>query len=141
MELDIRWTQRFNNYQKALDQLSYVVNLSHARELTMIEQQGLIQAFEFTFELSWNVMKDFLESRGVSGIIGSRDAIRQAFNRGIIQDGQEWMEMINSRNQTSHSYDADEADLISEKVVNEYYAKFETFREKMKEFLPENEAK
>ena len=58
-ENDIRWQQRFSNFQKALEQLEKAINLSEERELSNLEKQGLIQAFEFTHELSWNVMKDF----------------------------------------------------------------------------------
>jgi nucleotidyltransferase substrate binding protein (TIGR01987 family) len=67
---DVRWRQRFQNFQKAFSQLSNAATLAQQRELTDLEQQGLIQAFEFTHELAWNTLKDFLESRGRSNIFG-----------------------------------------------------------------------
>jgi nucleotidyltransferase substrate binding protein (TIGR01987 family) len=72
---DIRWKQRFSNYTNALEQLQEAVDLSCERELSMLEKQGLIQAFEYTHELAWNVMKDFLEYQGNQNVKGSRDAI------------------------------------------------------------------
>jgi nucleotidyltransferase substrate binding protein (TIGR01987 family) len=73
---DVRWRQRFQNYRQALSRLSDAVALSRQRPLSDLEQQGLIQAFEFTHELGWNVLKDYLEEQGVAGIIGSRNATR-----------------------------------------------------------------
>ena len=86
---DIRWKQRLNHYRKALLQLTKGVELSRLRPLSEIEQQGLIQAFEFTHELAWNVMKDFFEYQGNFTIMGSRDATREAFLRNLIVDGDE----------------------------------------------------
>jgi nucleotidyltransferase substrate binding protein (TIGR01987 family) len=80
------------------------VDLAGERELSKLERQGLIQAFEFKHELAWNTMKDFLESRGTTGIDGSKDATREAFSRGLLDDGERWMEMIQSRNRTSDTY-------------------------------------
>lgn len=79
-------------------QLENAVLLSHERDFTPLEEQGLIQAFEFTHELAWNVMKDYFADQGNISITGSRDAIREAFNKGLITDGEGWMEMIRSRN-------------------------------------------
>ena len=58
-ELDIRWQQRLANYARALEQLGSAVATSKQRPLSELEKQGLIQVFEFTHELAWNVMKDF----------------------------------------------------------------------------------
>ncbi len=78
-EQDIRWQQRFNNYTKALAQLRDAVTLAQQRSLSKLEQQDLIQGFEFTHELAWKTLKDFLEHRGVLDLYGSKDATRQAF--------------------------------------------------------------
>src|SRR5256885_16748890 len=94
---DIRWIQRFNHFNKALSQLSEAAALAKERPLSKLEQQGLIQAFEFTHELAWNTLKDFLESRGTTDLYGSRDATREAFAKGLIDDGEAWMAMIQSR--------------------------------------------
>ena len=108
-ESDIRWKQRFSNYKKALAALRRGIELKKTRELSELERGGLIQSFEFTQELSWKVLKDYLEYQGFIGIIGSRDAYRNAFNRGLISDGEKWMELIKLRNLSSHTYDESDA--------------------------------
>ncbi len=96
MGQDIRWKQRFSNYTRAFQYLTEAVVLSQQRELSALEQQGLIQSFEFTHELAWKMLKDYLEYQGVSNIVGSRDASRVAFQNALIQDGEVWMQMIES---------------------------------------------
>jgi len=128
---DVRWKQRVNHYQKALLQLTKGVELSRLRPLSEIEQQGLIQAFEFTHELAWNVMKDFFEYQGNFTIMGSRDATREAFLRNLIVDGDGWMEMIKSRNQSSHTYNQEIADEIAGNVIFVYFKLFVEFEQRM----------
>ncbi|WP_194972980.1 nucleotidyltransferase substrate binding protein [Aquiflexum lacus] len=128
-----RWEQRFENYLKALIQSENAVKLAEERELTDLEKQGLIQAFEFTHELAWNVIKDYFFFQGNSEIIGSRDASREAFKVGLVQDGEGWMEMIKSRNKTSHTYNEDIASEITEKIIERYFELFKEFEEKMLE--------
>jgi len=128
---DIRWQQRFSHYQKALQQLNSAVKLSRQRPLSELEEQGLIQAFEFTHELAWNVMKDYFEYQGNSSITGSRDATREAFRRTLVTDGEGWMEMIQSRNKTSHTYNREVADEISAKVTDVYHDLFMAFEKRM----------
>ncbi len=99
---DTRWIQRFNNYKKALKQLEEAVELMEKRELSRLEKQGVIQSFEYTHELAWKTLKDFLVSRGNTNIFGSRDATKEAFTLGLIDNGEAWMQMIKSRNITSH---------------------------------------
>lgn len=134
MEQDMRWHQRLENYSKALRQLEKAVILSKGRELSDLEEQGLIQAFEFTHELSWNLLKDYLIFQGNSSITGSRDATREAFRLGLISDGENWMEMIKSRNQSSHTYNESIAEEISTKITEHYYQLFKELEEKMYEF-------
>lgn len=124
INIDIRWRQRFSNYQKALNQLTEAVELGRERRLSKIEQQGLIKAFEFTHELAWNVIKDFFEYQGNTSIMGSRDATREAFSKGLVTDGEGWMEMIKSRNQTAHTYNPETADEIAQKVKDSYHDLF-----------------
>ena len=138
MAEDIRWQQRLSNFQKALGQLNKAVELSFEKDLTDLEKQGLIQAFEFTHELAWNVMKDYFEYQGNTSITGSRDATREAFNKGLITDGENWMEMINSRNQSSHTYNEDTAEEIVEKVKHFYLKLFIDFQNKMEEIRQKN---
>ena len=128
---DIRWKQRLNHYRKAMLQLTKGVELSRLRPLSEIEQQGLIQAFEFTHELAWNVMKDFFEYQGNFTIMGSRDATREAFLRNLIVDGDGWMEMIKSRNQSSHTYNQEIADEIAGNVIFVYFKLFVEFEQRM----------
>lgn len=125
---DIRWIQRLGNYQRALTQLRKFIAKG---ELNELEEQGLIQAFEYTHELAWNTLKDFLTSRGNQSIYGSRDATREAFKLGLLEDGEGWMDMIQSRNKTSHTYNEDTAKEIVNSILSRYYPLFEQLREKM----------
>ncbi|HAN17861.1 MAG: nucleotidyltransferase [Bacteroidetes bacterium GWC2_33_15] len=120
---DIRWKQRFSNYKKALSQLERFVN---KKDLSEMEQQGLIQSFEYVFELGWNVLKDFLENNGQENIYGSRDTIRLAFKLGLIENGDGWMNMLKSRVKTTHTYNEDTANEVSQEIVTGY---FELFKE------------
>ncbi|MEW5967409.1 MAG: nucleotidyltransferase substrate binding protein [Pseudomonadota bacterium] len=131
-EFDIRWQQRLANYAKALEQLGNAVATSQARPLSDLEKQGLIQAFEFTHELAWNVMRDYFAYQGNPGIAGSRDAAREAFQKGLIEDGEGWMEMIRSRNLTSHTYQQKIADEICGHIVARYFPLFEQFQRRMR---------
>jgi nucleotidyltransferase substrate binding protein (TIGR01987 family) len=127
---DVRWRQRLQSFRKALRRLSDAAVLASKRDLTELEQQGLIQAFEFTHELAWKVLKDFLESKGVTEIYGSKDATRAGFANGLIEDGDDWMAMIESRNQTSHTYNEDIANSIAQAVLSLYLPQFEQFEHK-----------
>ncbi len=128
---DIRWHQRLDNYARALQQLQSAVALAATRDLSELEQQGTIQAFEFTHELAWNVMKDYFFYQGASQITGSHDATRQAFSTGLVEDGEGWMEMIQSRNQSSHTYNKATAVALVERVTQRYAMLFEAFGAKM----------
>ena len=100
---DIRWIQRYNHFSQAFAQLERAVELSNQRPLTELEEQGMIQAFEYTHELAWNVLKDFLENQGLRNLYGSKDSTREAFKRGLIENGEVWMDMIISRNLSSYT--------------------------------------
>lgn len=128
---NIRWKQRFANYQKALQTLTEAADLASQRPLSRLEQQGLIQGFEFTHELAWNVMKDYFVYQGNQSITGSRDATREAFNNGLIEDGLNWMEMIKSRNLSSHTYNIEIAEQIVESILTAYFPLFKMFQQKM----------
>jgi nucleotidyltransferase substrate binding protein (TIGR01987 family) len=98
--------------------------LGQQRPLSKLEKQGLIQGFEFTHELGWNVLKDYLESKGYTGLIGSRDATRTAFKNELITDGDAWMDMIKARNQSSHTYNLDVAESIAQDILQRFYPAF-----------------
>jgi len=129
MNEDIRWKQRLNNFEKALSQLEKFV--LKGQQLNELEKQGLIQAFEYNFELAWNVIKDYYEFQGQTGIQGSRDAFRLAFNRGLITDGENWMKMIESRKKSSHTYDEETAEEIVNETLNRYIFMFLELKNKL----------
>jgi len=135
MEKDIRWQQRFSNYKRALQQLGEAVVLSESRELSNLEKQGVIQAFEYTHELAWTSLKDFLEYKGQKEIYGSRDASRMAFQLGIVEDGEGWMDMIQSRNKTSHTYNKETAEEIVTAVTKRYYKLFNNLADTLEKHL------
>ncbi len=128
---DIRWIQRFNNFSKAFAQLNKAVELSKQRQLSELEEQGLIQTFEFTYELAWNTLKDYLEAQGETEIYGSRDAFRLAFQRGLIEDGETWMGMVRSRILTSHTYNEEVAQQIAKAISDQYILQFVKLHEKL----------
>lgn len=133
---DIRWQQRFANYKKALLQLQEAVELSEQRLLSRLEKQGVIQAFEFTHELAWNVLKDYLQDQGNQNIKGSKDATREAFKVELISDGEQWMEMIQSRNISSHAYDEHTAEQLVSAIIKRYFPLFVSLQTEMKKYLP-----
>lgn len=133
---DIRWQQRFASYQKALLQLQDAVELSSQRTLTPLEKQGVIQAFEFTHELAWNMLKDFLQDQGNQNIKGSKDATREAFKVELIGDGEQWMAMIQSRNVSSHTYDERTAEQLVQIIIRDYYPLFVALKTEMEKYRP-----
>lgn len=139
-EHDIRWIQRFNHYLKALAKLEEAVGLAHQRPLSELEGQGMIQAFEFTHELAWNTMKDFLGSRGVRNLFGSKDTTREAFKRALIQNGDAWMEMIRDRNLTSHTYNEETAVKIVSAIIDTYFNEFMLFKDRANELKREEQS-
>jgi nucleotidyltransferase substrate binding protein (TIGR01987 family) len=143
---DIRWEQRFSNYIKALEKLHQAVEkiktdfklddegkIDDDEFLDDIIKEGLIQRFEYTHELAWNVMKDFLGEIGEVKMFGSKDATKEAFAAELIKDGEIWMDMVQSRNKTSHTYNEETADEIFLKIMHQYHPAFLAFRDKMEE--------
>jgi nucleotidyltransferase substrate binding protein (TIGR01987 family) len=142
--LDIRWEHRFANYKRAMAKLNEVMKKLNPDwdkksvdddlfNLSDLEIEGMIQRFEYTHELAWNVMKDYLIYQGNNAIGGSRDATREAFKMNLIANAQGWMNMIKSRNQTSHTYNEETAREIFIAIVNEYFSLFADFLKKMDE--------
>lgn len=114
---DIRWKQRFNNYKKALALLEEVmIQTTH----TAIEKEGAIQRFEYTYELAWLTLKDYLFFEGFTNIGGSRDTFKQAFNQQLITNPDMWTDMIISRQMTSHTYNQETANAVFNDVKNKY---------------------
>ena len=133
---DIRWQQRFVNYKKALQQLQSAVELSAQRALSNLEKQGVIQAFEFTHELAWNMLKDYLQDQGNQNTKGSKDATREAFKVALIADGEQWMAMIQSRNASSQTYNERIADELVSVIVEQYFPLFVELQTEMEKYLP-----
>lgn len=132
--LDIRWQQRFSNYKKALTQLREAVGLSQERPLSKLEKQGVIQAFEFTHELAWNVLKDYLTDQGYQNIKGSKDTIRAAFKAELITEREQWMSMIQSLNLSSHTYDEHTAEQLVAEIIGAYYLLFIALKIEMEKY-------
>ncbi len=122
---DIRWKQRLSNFEKAFKSLEEAVLLYQERPLSKLEKQGMIQGFEFTHELAWKTLKDFFIEKGNNNIYGSKDATREAFESGLINNGSVWMKMIESRNLSSHTYNNEISEDIVENVVHNYFKLFE----------------
>ena len=133
MTQDIRWQQRFDNFNRALKQLTAAVELSAQREFTQLEKQGVIQGFEFVHELAWNVLKDLLEFEGIQGIVGSRGTVREAFKRDLLADGELWLDMIDKRNLTSYTYNAELAQDMVNTIVHSYYPSFVALQLKLQQ--------
>jgi len=123
MKKEIRWIYRLQNYKKALTTLEGDIDLANTKILSDIEKRGLIQAFEYTYELAWNVIKDFYYYNGIVDIQGSRDAFKIAFNKGLVSSDV-LIKSIRSRQLTVHTYDEEVVEDIFDKIINEYYFAF-----------------
>ncbi len=128
---DIRWIQRLSNFGKALDNLREAVELLKTRSLSKLEEQGLIKAFELVHELAWNTIKDFYEDQGEVNIMGSRDAFRMAFSRGLIDNGDVFMKSIKTRQLSVHSYSEETAEKIRLDILHLYFDEFEKLYSKL----------
>lgn len=138
---DIRWIQRFNNYQRALGKLSAAVKTISqvdglGSEVDELLREGLIQRFEYTHELAWKVIKDYAEYQGYTDVRGSRDAFRKGLKMGII-DSPDWIDSIEDRNLTSHNYDEDVAQEIYNDIIEKYYPLFLKLEQTMKFYVNE----
>jgi nucleotidyltransferase substrate binding protein (TIGR01987 family) len=129
--INTRWLQRFENYQTALARMQALVELAQQNTLDDVQQEALIQRFEYTQELSWKTIKDFYQAQGESDIQGSRDAFRLAFKNGLIEDGSAFMESIKSRNEAAHTYNQEIADKVYALIINKYYAAFVQLKQRL----------
>lgn len=121
-KFDIRWQQRFQNYSKALFLLSDALK-DGSEKLSLLEKEGTLQRFEYSFELAWKVMKDYLEENGIIiNPVTPKQVIKQAFAAKIISEGQVWIDMLLSRNLMSHTYDFIKFESIAKDVEQKYLA-------------------
>ncbi len=122
------WKFRFQNYEKALSQLNEAVDKP---ELSDLEKEGLIQRFEYTFELAWKTLKDYLLHKGIA-VRFPRDTIKEAYTYGIINNGEAWLDMLAKRNLMSHTYDESNAEIacnfIAESYIHELQALYKTLK-------------
>ena len=121
---DVRWIQRFNNYKKALGLLKEAVIEYQEGDMSSLEIEGMVQRFEYSYELGWNTIKDYYEDQGEVNIQGSKDAIQLAFSRGLISNGKIWFSMVDSRKLTSHTYNEDTANRVAGEISEDYINMF-----------------
>ncbi|HHF5798286.1 TPA: nucleotidyltransferase substrate binding protein [Haemophilus influenzae] len=130
MRSNNRWLQRFQNYQRSLFHLKNEVTQYGNINIDVIKK-GIIQSFEITHELSWKLMQDILREEGESELYGSKSVTRLAFNRGLINQGEIWLEMIKSRNLTVHTYDQQMINEEFDKIIHLYLPAFTSFEQKV----------
>lgn len=117
MDKQIRWKQRFQNFEKAFAQLDNALKIKNPSET---ERAGVIQFFEICFELAWKTLKDYLESKQVV-VSFPRDVIKQAFHHQVITDGDTWMDMLEKRNELTHTYNEATAEKALQLIRNKYF--------------------
>ena len=115
---DIRWKQRFQNFEKAMKHLESALQL---KDPDILQKAGIIQFFEMSYELAWNTLKDYLEEQGFMDVKTPRNAFKKAFEIELIQDGHTWMELLLDRNLTTHAYDEEKASEIETLIHQKYY--------------------
>ena len=128
-EQDVRWKQRFSNFEKSLRYLEHTIQIPNP---DFTQKAGLIQFFEISFELSWNLLNDYLNEQGFSDLRFPRDTIKKAFEMETIIDGHTWLEALSNRNLTSHTYDEEMADNVVDLIKNTYYPLLKQLHEKLK---------
>jgi nucleotidyltransferase substrate binding protein (TIGR01987 family) len=128
MNIDIRWQQRFQNFEKALQHLQ---DGAAQTNLSDLEKAGIIQIYEFTFELAWKTLKDFLESKDVA-IKFPREVIKEAFQYNLIDDGDMWLDMLDKRNLMSHTYNETNAELAYQLIIGQYLGALKQVYSKLK---------
>jgi len=128
MSDDIRWKQRLSNWNRALAQLS---RFMEREELNELEEQGLIQSFEYNHELAWKTQKDYLEDQGYEELYGSKNVARKAFEVGLVADGEVWLDMIKSRNLSSHTYNEEVTRKIITAIIDSYFESLCELNEKL----------
>jgi nucleotidyltransferase substrate binding protein (TIGR01987 family) len=128
---DIRWLQRFENFEKALHRLGEVIQKAEEENLSELEQEGLLQRFEYTWEMAWLVLKDYFEMQGEVGINGARDAFRMALRRELLDEesASSLMRSIETRNMTSHGYNPENAEKAYQRIIDSHYDAFRNLQD------------
>ncbi len=126
MKTDIRWKQRFDNFERAFRLLKSAIEERSLDEYSDLEQEGLVQRFEFSFELAWKTMKDYLEDSGLQiNPVTPKTVIKEAFAAKLIEDGQKWIDMMLDRNLLAHTYDQKRFRKALTSVKNTYLPELE----------------
>ena len=133
MGIQSRWKERLTVFNNALSRLTAVIDLSKQRKLNEFECDSLIKRFEFTYEMAWKLMMSFEKENGVIGMLGSKDVIRHAVALGLVENGEAWMDMIDARNQTSHVYDEETANDVSDSIIFTFHPLLLALQGKMKQ--------
>lgn len=115
---DIRWKQRFSNFSKAMRHLENALQIS---EPDMVQKAGIIQFFEMSFKLAWNMVKDYLEEQGFVDIRSPRGALKKAFEVNLLDNGHDWMDLLQDRNLTAHTYDEQKATEMEKLIQKKYF--------------------
>ena len=132
-----RWIERLATFQKAMLKLSDVVSLYHQHPLNEYERDSLIKRFEFTYEMAWKLMMSYEKENGVTSVLGSKDVVRHAYHLTLIENGEAWMDMIDTRNQTSHLYDEQMAADVTDEIIHNYYPLLVGLQTKMEQLCTE----
>tara|TARA_B100000809_G_scaffold31323_1_gene27222 strand:+ start:237 stop:662 length:426 start_codon:yes stop_codon:yes gene_type:complete len=118
---DIRWIQRFQNFDRAFLLLRSALEERGLEQMSELEKEGLIQRFEYSYELAWKTMKDYLEEQGtIINPVTPRNVIKEAFSAQIIADGQVWVDMMLHCNLLAHTYDFSKFKEVLDAVVERY---------------------
>jgi nucleotidyltransferase substrate binding protein (TIGR01987 family) len=128
---DIRWEQRFANFKKALAKLTEVAGTGNIDDLSDLEKEGMIQRFEYTFELAWKTLQDLLEHKGYQDIAGPNPVLEQSLKDGYITNEKQWRNMKKSRELTSHTYNSGTADDIAQHIASEYYTLLKSLEQRL----------
>jgi nucleotidyltransferase substrate binding protein (TIGR01987 family) len=119
--MDKRWNEKLSDFGKALLRLNEAIDESKNNPLSSTLKDGVIQRFEFCYEICWKLIKYYLENEGIQEAKSPKSTFREAFKIGIIQDGEKWIDMLNDRNLTSHVYDEEVAFDIYGKILLTYF--------------------
>lgn len=125
-----RWQERLQNYKKSVENLNETIQCIGQNGLNKIYTMALVLAFEICFELAWKTMKDYLEFNGIKTDT-PRDTIKTAFSTNLIKDGQGWIEMMEARNKTSHTYRETFANQLADDILQTYSRLIENFETTM----------
>lgn len=131
MEEDIRWQQRFSNFNKAFLKLSQAVTQAKQKKLSELETEGLIQRFEYTYELAWKTLQDYIKDMGLSDIHGPSKVLQEALKMELITDSEGWVKLKKSREKTSHTYDPETAEEIKGLILDHFYQLFSELQIKL----------